>query len=258
MIPQRNLSLLSNRLAAAGGRRIPEAVLERDYCVAWLLAGLSRSPLRRRLAFKGGTALKRCWFGDYRFSEDLDFTLIEDAPFDVIRGELQPLFAEVRRAVGIAFRYDREDRPGRENSRTFYLAYEGPLPPTSAGRELKVDVTIRERLVLPLRDRPVLRAYDEYSDLPEGRRVRTYSLGEIAVEKITALTDRARNEPRDLYDLWYLADRGHVRLDELRIVRILRADPVRRTRHGRHRARHRDDGRGVPSACRSRLRGSCR
>ncbi len=33
MIPQRNLSRLSNRLARAGGRRIPEAVLERDYQV---------------------------------------------------------------------------------------------------------------------------------------------------------------------------------------------------------------------------------
>jgi hypothetical protein len=31
MIPQRDLSLLSNRLAKQGGRRIPETVLERDY-----------------------------------------------------------------------------------------------------------------------------------------------------------------------------------------------------------------------------------
>ena len=56
MIPQRNLALLSNRLARDGGRRIPEAVLERDYCLAWFLVGLSRTPLRERLAFKGGTA----------------------------------------------------------------------------------------------------------------------------------------------------------------------------------------------------------
>ena len=36
MIPPRNLSLLSNRLAGAG-RRIPETILERDYCLAWFL-----------------------------------------------------------------------------------------------------------------------------------------------------------------------------------------------------------------------------
>src|SRR5271169_75412 len=98
MIPQKNLSLLSNRLAREGGRRIPEAVLERDYCLAWFLVALSRAPLRKRLAFKGGTALKRCYFGDYRFSEDLDFTLRADVPFDAIRQGLEPVFAEVGRS----------------------------------------------------------------------------------------------------------------------------------------------------------------
>ena len=43
MIPQRNLSLLANRLhKERGGRRIPESVLERDYCLAWFLVGLTR------------------------------------------------------------------------------------------------------------------------------------------------------------------------------------------------------------------------
>jgi predicted nucleotidyltransferase component of viral defense system len=65
MIPQRNISLLANRLYKEHrGRRIPEAVLERDYCLAWFLAGLSQSKLRDLLIFKGGTALKRCHFGD--------------------------------------------------------------------------------------------------------------------------------------------------------------------------------------------------
>lgn len=76
MIPQRNISLLSNRLAAVGCRRIREDVLERDYCLAWLLAEFSQSELQPVLGFKGGTALKRCNFADYRFSEDLDLTVL--------------------------------------------------------------------------------------------------------------------------------------------------------------------------------------
>ena len=82
MIAQRNISLLSNRLAAGGHQRIREDVLERDDCLAWFLSGLSQSELRSVLAFKGGTALKRCYFPDYRFSEDLDFTLREPLPFE--------------------------------------------------------------------------------------------------------------------------------------------------------------------------------
>src|SRR5688572_27564215 len=166
MIPQRNLSLLSNRLARAGGRRIVEAVLERDYCLAWFLVGLSRSSLRETLIFKGGTALKRCYFGDYRFSEDLDFTLAEPCELDVMIARLETAYAEVKRASGIVISFARADRERHQNSHTFYLSYEGPLPAASP-REVKVDITIREHLVRPVQDRPVLRGYDEYADLPD-------------------------------------------------------------------------------------------
>jgi hypothetical protein len=220
MIPQRELSLLSNRLAERGGRRIPEAVLERDYCLSWFLVGLSRSPLRDRLAFKGGTALKKCFFADYRFSEDLDFTLTQETSWEEIKRHLGVAFEETRRASGVEIRLDHLDHHSHENSYTFYLAYDGPLPRTRE-KTVKTDITIHERIVLPLEDRPVLRGYEEYRDLPEDALVRAYSLDEVAVEKTVALLDRARNEPRDLYDLWFLTAGGHVRLADL-------VDPVAR------------------------------
>ena len=37
MIPQRNISLIANALAKDSGKRIPEAVIERDYVLAWFL-----------------------------------------------------------------------------------------------------------------------------------------------------------------------------------------------------------------------------
>ena len=74
---------------------------------------------------------------------------------------------------------------------------------------MKVDITINERLTFPLCERAVLRGYDEFAHLPEDRRIDTYSLEEIATEKTVALADPARNEPRDLYDLWYLTSEWH-------------------------------------------------
>ncbi len=217
MIPQRNLSRLSNRLVQEqGGRRILERVLEQDYCLSWFLVGLSRSPLRERLIFKGGTALKKCYFQDYRFSQDLDFTLGEDVPFDTIRGELEVAFEEAYRASGVILRHARDDRDTHLNSHTFYLGYEGPLPGDSVGKEVKTDITIREEIVFPIEERPILRGYAEYADIPEHAIIRVYSLREIVTEKAVALLDRARNEPRDLYDLWYLCEHGrHVDLGEL-------------------------------------------
>ena len=171
MIAQRNISLLSNRLFREGGRRIPESVLERDYCLSWFLAGLSRSPIRNLLIFKGGTAIKKCYFANYRFSEDLDFTLAEATPFETIRTQLEAVYGEVQRSSGIIIRFSREDRKKHQNSYTFYLAYEGPLPGTHT-KEFKVDITIDERMVVPVQDRKQLKGYDEYTDLPICRKMK--------------------------------------------------------------------------------------
>ena len=155
--------------------------------MAWFLAELARSDLQASLAFKGGTALKRCYFGDYRFSEDLDFTLLRPMPFEDILKNFEPVYTAVRDASAIEFAFDREDRHSHANSHTFYLRYVGPLP---AGGSVKVDITIREHLEFPLEAPPVFRAYEEFSDLPGDRVIQAYSLAETATEKVLALADR--------------------------------------------------------------------
>jgi predicted nucleotidyltransferase component of viral defense system len=214
MIPQRNISLISNTLQSAGGRRIPEAVIERDYVLAWFLTGLAGHPLREVLAFKGGTALRRCWFEDYRFSEDLDFTLTRPIALEEILAGLNEIFTAIEAACGLRIAFDCEDRHGHQNSYTFYLRYQGPLP---APNDVKVDITINEVLCYPLQDRPIQRIYTSFDDLPEGPTVKVYALEEIVVEKLLALSDRARNEPRDLYDLWYLFGATNLRIAEMRV-----------------------------------------
>ncbi len=82
-------------------------------------------------------------------------------------------------------------------------------------KEAKVDITINEIVVFPIQGRAVLKGYDEYSDLPEDSKIRVYALEEILTEKVVALSDRARNEPRDLYDVWYLTSGKHVELSDL-------------------------------------------
>lgn len=60
---------------------LPWEVLERDYLLTWILAGITQvDSFRDTLVFKGGTALKKCFFGDYSFSEDLDFTAVGSVP----------------------------------------------------------------------------------------------------------------------------------------------------------------------------------
>jgi predicted nucleotidyltransferase component of viral defense system len=116
---------------------------------------------------------------------------------------------------GITFGFERIDRQKHLNGYTFYLKYVGPLP---AGSDVKVDVTLRERLVYPLQQCRILRGYVEFTDLPMDRTLHVYSLNEIAAEKTMALADRARSEPRDLYDLWYLTSKVGMELSSLVIA----------------------------------------
>ena len=63
-------------LASAGNLGLLANVVEKDYVLGWLLAGIYNHPaLKDSWVFKGGTCLKKCYFETYRFSEDLDFTL---------------------------------------------------------------------------------------------------------------------------------------------------------------------------------------
>jgi len=79
-------------LEAASSMGLLPSVVEKDYVLGWLLAGINAHPeLTDSWVFKGGTCLKKCYFETYRFSEDLDFTLRDE-------GQLEEGF--LRRAMG--------------------------------------------------------------------------------------------------------------------------------------------------------------
>lgn len=55
--------------------QLREDVVEKDYVLGLLLAAIATDDeLKDTWIFKGGTALRKCFFETYRFSEDLDFT----------------------------------------------------------------------------------------------------------------------------------------------------------------------------------------
>jgi hypothetical protein len=52
--------------------------VERDYVLTHVLTAIGRQPGNHRMVLKGGTALRLCYFEDYRYSADLDFSLQDD------------------------------------------------------------------------------------------------------------------------------------------------------------------------------------
>ncbi|MCO5118398.1 MAG: nucleotidyl transferase AbiEii/AbiGii toxin family protein [Burkholderiaceae bacterium] len=83
-------------LEVASAFGLQPGVVEKDYVLGWLLAGINAHPeLAEAWAwvFKGGTCLKKCYFETYRFSEDLDFTLRDESQLE--DGFLRRVLGEV-------------------------------------------------------------------------------------------------------------------------------------------------------------------
>lgn len=75
MISQRELASLRAEWM------LDQNVIEKDYVLGWLLAGIAHhEELARTWVFKGGTCLRKCYYETFRFSEDLDFTIVNGQP----------------------------------------------------------------------------------------------------------------------------------------------------------------------------------
>ena len=188
-------------------------VVEKDYVLGWLLAGIAAHPeLRETWIFKGGTCLKKCWFETYRFSEDLDFTVRDEAHLDqaFLANTFEAIGEWVYEQCGIELPRDARafevfSNPRGKKAAQGRIGYRGPNARLAGVPRIKLDLAADELLVLDPIWRPV---HHPYSDAPpEGIRVLSCAYEEVFAEKLRALAERQR--PRDLYDVVHL----HRRLD---------------------------------------------
>ena len=126
-------------------------VVEKDYVLGWVLSGFATHAVTSKSwVFKGGTCLKKCYFETYRFSEDLDFSLLGEATYDAasIEALLREIATDVEQRSGIALPpgdIKVRERRNQQGQPTFEgrLAYQGPLKVPSWPRVL-IDVTRHE------------------------------------------------------------------------------------------------------------------
>lgn len=63
-------------LKRAAELEMDPSIISRDYILSWILKWLSQQEFGEKFIFKGGTALKKIYFPNFRFSVDLDFTVV--------------------------------------------------------------------------------------------------------------------------------------------------------------------------------------
>lgn len=196
-------------------------VVEKDYVLGWVLWGIGTEPvLAERWIFKGGTCLKKCYIETYRFSEDLDFSVLNGGPIapDDVGPAVERMLVRVAEESGLDFRVMAprfRARPGGASTEgTVY--YRGPRGAQNAA-SIKLDLTAAEVVV----ESPVLRevAHPYTDGFPSTNQVRCYSAEELFAEKLRAMAERSR--PRDLYDIVNLFRRPEFAADAPRVHRIL-------------------------------------
>jgi predicted nucleotidyltransferase component of viral defense system len=217
---------------AAQAHGLGQLVVERDYAQSYVLLGIAATDaLREALVFKGGTALKKVHLGNYRFSEDLDFSAVKGPRGAALEGAVRAAVVvaqqEAQKRSPLSFvverHVERDPHPGGQEVfivRAQFPWQRQPMVP------VKVEVTHDEPVLLECPWLPVDHDYGEEL----GALVKSYCLEEICAEKLRSTRQTqaklaargwARPRARDFYDLWHLVRLEAGRVDWSRVMRIL-------------------------------------
>ncbi len=217
----------------AGTTNIRQAELvEKDLILHKLLIELSKdSGFYRKYVFKGGTCLIKCYLGYYRFSEDLDFTWIEQEMFEnrseknirkILSKEINDLILlleKISTKLGMDFVPEKNNRQyiefgGSNKFVTFKLWYNSSIFDTK--EFVKIQVNYVEKMCYKSRIAPAKSLFgninvEELEFLfPEAKgillapKIKVYDLREILIEKVRAILTRRTFKARDFVDVYVI------------------------------------------------------
>lgn len=195
----------------AGALGLEPRVIDHDYVLGCYLCFLgTQSTVQKKWLFKGGTALRKCYFAEYRFSEDLDFTVLGIISVENLRKVLRSANILMQDVIGI--RTDEremvvdiiEDDYGKESyeARIYYF---GPWNYGGSPRSIRIHTNRDERVVFPTNILSVFHQYSDREELPPAT-IQVYCLEEMMAEKLRAFSGQRKQAiPHDIFDLYHLS-----------------------------------------------------
>lgn len=195
----------------AGVLELEPRVIDHDYVLGCYLCFLgTQSIVQKKWLFKGGTALRKCYFEEYRFSEDLDFTVLDIISVESLHDFLHSVNAAMQDAIGVRTGEREmvidviEDDYGKESFEA-RIYYYGPWNYGGSPRSVRIHVNRDESLVFPTNVLPVFHQYSDRKQLPIVA-IQVYSLEEMMAEKLGAFSGQRKHLiPHDIFDLYHLS-----------------------------------------------------
>ncbi len=185
------------------------SVVEKDYALTWILCALSQTKYKDKFIFKGGTSLRKIYFPDWRYSEDLDFTT---KPLN--KEELNQVIEEINKYLleKIGMSIISKSLHLNPEYAQLKIQFMGPL---NHENTIKFDLSFNELVVLKPEAKPVL---SEYSD-KDNYFLLVYPLEEILAEKIRSILQRGKT--RDYYDVWKILNEHFKLIDKEKTKKVL-------------------------------------
>jgi predicted nucleotidyltransferase component of viral defense system len=180
-------------------------IAEKEVVLTFLLQLLSERGILDRLAFKGGTCLRKMFLGTQgRFSTDLDFTGIEEHDHEEVILAMMEAFEQPFHGIQLAIPdegyYETQDGLSWGVNPTYAHEWNA-----SGVSEIKLQISRRETPTLPTEQRAqIFQSYFRFLPFAPADIV-CLALPEMLAEKIRACYQR--NKARDIYDLGMFATR---------------------------------------------------
>lgn len=190
-------------------------IAEKEIVLTYLLQLLSERGILGRLAFKGGTCLRKIFVGSQgRFSTDLDFTGLEEHDHEDVILEMMGAFEQPFHGIQFSILDDGYYETQDGLSWGVNPAYVHDWNAT--GSEIKLQISRRETPTRAVERRAQLeQSYFRYLPFRPAEIV-CLSLAELLAEKLRACYQR--NKARDIYDLGMFATRP---LDQALVRRLV-------------------------------------
>jgi predicted nucleotidyltransferase component of viral defense system len=188
----------------AGQAGVDPGILEKDYVLSKALMALATlDDFQRTLVFKGGTALKKFFYPQWRYSEDLDFTSRTPMDNPSILAMFERAIPVTTDLFGLTLRIIEYSQYPQQSgplvSAQLKIGYDGPLRKSSGQKNnVRIDIAFDENISGIPQFRKVFNAYtdDVEAEVP------VYSLEEIVAEKLRSILQRGKS--RDYFDVWVL------------------------------------------------------
>lgn len=204
----------------AEAQKVPKTAIDKDWVLGHFIDAIYSIPeWKQHLVFKGGTCLRKCYYPNYRFSEDLDFTSTSQE-FELTEKLLKRITDLIVERTEIPLHIDSIKPLRSKDKLTGYKAIvkfwgadhsrnQAPPPPERWTSSIKIEIILYELMIFDTVERKVYHPYtDNLSQSP--LTVPCYSLHEVLAEKLRALIQRSYTAPRDFYDIWYLSKNENV------------------------------------------------